>query len=43
MCLNGYRTEDGLYNARQDTNVPAAIQPCDRPPFDVLDLFGFND
>jgi hypothetical protein len=37
-----YRTVDGIYNARQNTNVPAAIQPYERPPFDVLDLFGVN-
>jgi putative SOS response-associated peptidase YedK len=35
-----YRTVDGIYNARQDTNVPEAIKPYERPPFDVLDLFG---
>ncbi|REA58180.1 SOS response-associated peptidase [Dyadobacter luteus] len=38
--MEGYRTIDGIYNARQDTNVPEAIQPYERPPFDVLEMFG---
>lgn len=38
--LNAYRTVDGIYNARQDTNVPDAIKPYERPPFNTLDLFG---
>lgn len=35
-----YRTVDGIHNARQDTNIPDAIKPYERPPFSVLDLFG---
>lgn len=38
--LDSYRVVDGIYNARQDTNVPEAIKPYERPPFNVLDLFG---
>ncbi len=34
-----YRTVDGIYNAKLDTNIPGAIQPYSRPPFDALDLF----
>jgi putative SOS response-associated peptidase YedK len=37
--LETYRVVDGIYNARQDTNVPEAIKPYDRPPFDALELF----
>jgi putative SOS response-associated peptidase YedK len=38
--LEAYRTVDGIYNAKQDTNVPGAIRPYERPAFDALDLFG---
>ncbi|WP_138481621.1 SOS response-associated peptidase [Dyadobacter bucti] len=40
--LIAYRTVDGIYNSRLDTNVPAAIKPYERPPFNVLDMFGVN-
>ena len=38
--LNAYRTVDGIYNARQNTNIPDAIKPYERPLFNSLDLFG---
>lgn len=38
--LESYRTVDGIYNAKLDTNVPEAIQPYERPAFNALDLFG---
>lgn len=38
--LESYRVVDGIYNTRQDTNIPDAIKPYERPPFNVLDLFG---
>ncbi|TDE10805.1 SOS response-associated peptidase [Dyadobacter psychrotolerans] len=38
--LDAYRTVDGIYNAKQNTNVPEAIKPYERPAFDALDLFG---
>jgi putative SOS response-associated peptidase YedK len=38
--LETYRVIDGIYNAKQDTNVPEAIKPYERPPFDVLSMYG---
>lgn len=40
--LEAYRTVDGIYNARQDTNVPGAIMPYERPPFDIQEFYGLN-
>jgi len=40
--LIAYRTVDGIYNSRLDTNLPGAIKPYERPPFDVLNMFGVN-
>lgn len=41
--LIAYRTIDNVFNARVDTNVPEAIQPYQRPPVDILGLYGAND
>lgn len=38
--LTAYRTVDGIYNAKLDTNIPSAILPYEQPPFSVLDLYG---
>lgn len=40
--LEAYRTVDGIYNAKQDTNVPGAILPYERPAFDYKELFGLD-
>jgi len=37
--LTTYRTIDGIYNAKLNTDVPAAIKPYQKPKSDVLWLF----
>jgi len=37
--LNAYRTMDGIYNAKLNTDVSAAIKPYEKPKSDVLWLF----
>jgi putative SOS response-associated peptidase YedK len=34
-----YRTVDNIYHAKVDSNIPEAIQPYTRPPFDFKTLF----
>ena len=41
--LTTYRTVDAIYNAKKDTNVPAAIKPYERPKPNVLDLYDLGD